>query len=118
MGPYASGDECFISHIWKQPAYYEIKVKAKDQYDESDWSNSQDVNINWNQVWLFGRIENPRYEQDLILFNATSLKHLSLKPFEFNKYTNGEEFIVNKDYKGFIGTQFIFGKFAIIIFPN
>ncbi|PNX49535.1 MAG: hypothetical protein BV457_01290 [Thermoplasmata archaeon M9B1D] len=41
LGPYRSGDECTASHSWKIKGNYQIKVKAKDQWDyESEWSDS------------------------------------------------------------------------------
>ena len=30
IGPYHSGDECSISHIWNKQGSYNVKVKAKD----------------------------------------------------------------------------------------
>ncbi|RLF55919.1 MAG: hypothetical protein DRN27_10115 [Thermoplasmata archaeon] len=40
QGPFNSGDDCNISHIWNEKGSYQIKVKAKDMYDlESDWSD-------------------------------------------------------------------------------
>ena len=34
-----SGEEIYSSHIWTETGSYEVKVKAKDEYDyESDWA--------------------------------------------------------------------------------
>ena len=39
VGPYASGEEQTVSHIWDEKGYYTIKVKAKDIIGaESDWA--------------------------------------------------------------------------------
>jgi len=39
MGPYASGEEVIVSHIWTEQDTYTIKVKAQDEYGlESDWA--------------------------------------------------------------------------------
>ena len=39
IGPYESGSNVTISHVWEKRGAYELKVKAKDTYDvESDWS--------------------------------------------------------------------------------
>ncbi len=39
IGPYNSGEDAEISHIWTETGIYSIKVKAVDIYDEeSDWT--------------------------------------------------------------------------------
>ncbi len=64
MGPYASGEEVTVSHIWTEQDTYTIKVKAKDTYDaESDWATlevsmpmNKPFNFNFNLIsWLFER---------------------------------------------------------------
>lgn len=46
VGPYDSGDQGNMSHIWTEPGVYEIKVKAKDENEsESDWSNPLRITI-------------------------------------------------------------------------
>jgi hypothetical protein len=45
LGPYNSGDTCTVSHTWMNPGIYHVKVKAKDSYDESNWSDSLSVAI-------------------------------------------------------------------------
>ena len=50
LGPYESGKECIVSHIWSEKGEYEIKVKAKDTYDlESDWSEPLVVSMPKNK---------------------------------------------------------------------
>jgi subtilisin family serine protease len=40
MGPYDSGIECNVSHIWFEGGSYQVKVKAIDEYNlESYWSD-------------------------------------------------------------------------------
>ena len=65
MGPYASGEEVIVSHIWTEQDTYTIKVKAKDTYDaESDWATlevsmpmNKPFNFNFNLLsWLFERL--------------------------------------------------------------
>ena len=49
-GPYNSGQTCTQSHEWTDLGSYDVKVKAKDQYnEESGWSNPLTVTIN-NQL--------------------------------------------------------------------
>jgi len=66
-GPYASGEEVIVSHIWTEQDTYTIKVKAKDTYDaESDWATlevsmpmNKPFNFNFNPLsWLFERFPN------------------------------------------------------------
>lgn len=45
LGPYGSGDTCTASHTWTNPGVYQVKVKAKDPYNESSWSDSLSVAI-------------------------------------------------------------------------
>lgn len=40
LGPYDSGQVITVNHTWEKWGYYEIKVKAKDEWGvESDWSD-------------------------------------------------------------------------------
>lgn len=42
IGPYTSGSEVDVSHIWTHEGSYDFKVKAKDPYDaESDWTTNK-----------------------------------------------------------------------------
>ncbi|KYK32081.1 MAG: hypothetical protein AYK22_00545 [Thermoplasmatales archaeon SG8-52-3] len=46
IGPYSSGEEVNVSHIWENPDTYEIKAKSMDfTYAESDWSEPLIINI-------------------------------------------------------------------------
>ena len=64
-GPYNSGEEINSSHIWSSRGYYNIRVKARDEYwHESEWSNPLSVTMSktkmFNQLpkiilWLFER---------------------------------------------------------------
>lgn len=46
-GPFVSGEECNISHIWNEKGSYEIRVKAKDLFEnESPWSDPSTFRIN------------------------------------------------------------------------
>ncbi len=48
VGPYNSGEEVTVSHIWNEKGSYEIKVKAIDEYGaQSDWAT---LPIN---IWKF-----------------------------------------------------------------
>ncbi|UCF49451.1 MAG: PQQ-binding-like beta-propeller repeat protein [Thermoplasmatales archaeon] len=50
IGPYASGEEVTVDHTWDEEGSYQIKAKAKDNYDdESGWSEF-DVEIPRNRA--------------------------------------------------------------------
>ncbi len=45
-GPYNSGDTGNASHVWKEEGSFEVRVKAKDEYDrESNWSEPHTITI-------------------------------------------------------------------------
>ncbi|UCD13498.1 MAG: PKD domain-containing protein [Thermoplasmatales archaeon] len=45
IGPYGSGELCSTSHTWQTPGTYNITVKAKDNYVESEWSEQLLINM-------------------------------------------------------------------------
>ena len=53
LGPYDSGKKVTASHIWNEKESYNIKVKAKDVYDEeSPWSDPLPIIIPKNKPYL------------------------------------------------------------------
>ena len=79
LGPYTSGQTSLASHIWNELGDYEIRVKAKDNYNaESEWSEPHTISIVENQPpdkvttdgpkWGFGGVE---YE---FIFTSTDLE--------------------------------------------
>jgi len=45
IGPFPSGIPVQESHAWDEVGIYNIRVKAKDNYSESDWSTPHPINI-------------------------------------------------------------------------
>ena len=45
LGPYASGTICKANYTWIRGGDYNITVKARDKYGESDWSNPLQIHI-------------------------------------------------------------------------
>jgi outer membrane protein assembly factor BamB len=46
LGPFDSGMVCSASHTWSSKGTYDIRVKAKDEFDaESDWSDPLSLNL-------------------------------------------------------------------------
>lgn len=52
VGPFNSGTEGQASHTWNQKGDYEIKVKAKDEYesDETEWSDPLTISMPRNKA--------------------------------------------------------------------
>ena len=45
-GPYKSGETAELAHTWNEPGTFQVRVKAKDEYDrESIWSDPHNLNI-------------------------------------------------------------------------
>lgn len=46
FGPFNSGYELTTSHIWTETGIYNVRIQAKDTYDqESDWVESSSINM-------------------------------------------------------------------------
>ncbi|MCJ7570465.1 MAG: PKD domain-containing protein [Candidatus Thermoplasmatota archaeon] len=118
-GPYSSGQQISLKHIWQDDGSYNIKIKSKDIHEyESDWSQSHPVNVIWNQAFLFGKHEIINQTEDKIVFKALSIKYLTSDPFRIKIYNNEESIIVSTDSTGFIGKGFVFGKFLVAYIPD
>jgi len=50
VGPFVSGAVASATHIWNERGTYEIKVKAMDTCEESDWSEPLEVSMPKNTV--------------------------------------------------------------------
>ncbi len=118
-GPYSSGQEISLKHIWENDGNYNIKAKSKDIYEyESDWSESYQVTIGWNQAFLFGKQEIINQTDDKVMLKALSIIYLSSNPFGFNLYNDEEIITVSTDSSGFIGNSLIFGRFLVAYIPD
>ncbi|MDH7517461.1 MAG: PKD domain-containing protein [Candidatus Thermoplasmatota archaeon] len=45
LGPYYSGDVCNVCHYWNNVKEYNVRVKARNNYRESEWSEPLKINI-------------------------------------------------------------------------
>ncbi len=46
VGPYNSGDSCFVSYAWSVVGTYGVKVQAQDEYGQtSDWSPASTITM-------------------------------------------------------------------------
>ena len=118
-GPYSSGQEISLKHIWQDDGSYNIKAKSKDIHDyESEWSQNYQVNIIWNQAFLFGKHEILNQTDDKIILKALSIKYLTSNPFRIKIYNDEETITISADNTGFIGNSFIFGRFLVAYIPD
>lgn len=70
IGPYNSGEQVRVNHIWDDDGSYLLKVKAKDPYDaESDWTI--------NEVRMPYNVDNPFVN----LLEKLSIRFPFLEPF-------------------------------------
>jgi len=66
VGPYLSGEEVTVSHIWNEKGNYIIKVKSKDIYDAESQFSSLNINIPRYRSRIFSLIENFPFMQKII----------------------------------------------------
>ena len=53
IGPFNSGQTTSASHVWDTQGSYQVKVKAKDEYDdESVWSDPLSISMPKNRLLL------------------------------------------------------------------
>jgi PKD repeat protein len=71
MGPYGSGATCTASHSWTDVGTYEVSVKAKNRYKESDDSPTFEVKIGGPSEKPFGSTSVKRYQTRLYTTTAT-----------------------------------------------
>ncbi|MEF8848937.1 MAG: PKD domain-containing protein [Candidatus Thermoplasmatota archaeon] len=118
LGPYWSNEKCQQEYVWNKKGSYKIKVKAKDEKGyESNWSAHLSINIDWNYVFIFGRINDKQEKTDTIEFNSDFLILLTSNPFVINFYFNDEKIVVSKNISGLIVSNFVMGQFKICSLP-
>ena len=82
LGPYTSGISCEILHIFEQSGAYDIKVKAKDEYDgESAWSETFLIGISEPKVQI-------TIKEGLSIFGKkiSTVKNTGDEPFRISKF--------------------------------
>jgi hypothetical protein len=103
IGPYNSDEEIILSHIWSENGIYEIKTKAKDVFDMSEWSDPLLVamgNLAPNAPSITGPTNGKKGEEYEYTFVSTDLNGHDIKYYiEWGDYieewtdfyTSGEE---------------------------
>jgi hypothetical protein len=115
IGPFESGQEESLIRYWTTAGTFEVKVKARDPYDEeSPWSSPLCVNIfTLTRLTMFGLISEKNETEDFISCNA---KFLIILPSSLRLYRSGENIMISKSsMAGFVGNRFVFGKFNAVI---
>jgi len=70
--------------------------------------------IVFNKAFLIGRITNiDTFSDTRISFQAQFLRCIQLSPFEFHRYTLGEDIMITKPYLGLLTPRFAFGIFNV-----
>jgi Arylsulfotransferase (ASST) len=115
IGPVSSGYSVVASHHWETPGTYVIRVKAIDMNTtmESEWSEPLLVHIQWNMVFLIGRLDEMHRHNETISFFANSLLYLDMHPFEWIRYSSGVYMIVSAKYVGILTSRICIGRFQL-----
>jgi hypothetical protein len=118
LGPYASGAVANATHTWATDGQYQIKVKAKDV-----WGNT---NNNWSEpttaymtlpTRMYGLITTKTITGNITSFNAKFV--FWIRPGSGLKILKQLETIVVPANHGFVGKHLIAGKFnAALILEN
>ena len=116
LGPVLSGDMISLSHGWNEKGTYNVKIKAKDIYDDiSNWSEPIIVHIiddsDLKNSLMFGLINNSNDDEDFTTFSANIVLSINLNTFDFKIYNSNEQIVISNDYLGYIEERFLFGCF-------
>jgi PKD repeat protein len=103
LGPYDSGDPCSGSHTWNDEDTFDIKVKARDSYEEeSEWSDPLSVSMpkgksndnEWNMIIAIGECDGISFAGLSHFFNIWFTRQpINLQVLEDTRITiNGREY--------------------------
>jgi hypothetical protein len=113
IGPFSSGITITTSHIWDERGSYEIRIKAKDQLDESSWSDPLLISMprvnNYNQIY---KILILMLEKIPIIKTSFSNFYFSIISIFENNPPN-KPIIPNGEINGKIGTQYMYSSSTI-----
>ena len=111
-GPFGSGNDVILNHIWQNEGVYTVKAKAKDKYDyESEWSEETQITVGWQEAFIMGKIISKEIKGDTTEIIVNSIIYKTSDPFSIKRYNSEEVIILSNDYKGILGSKIIFGKF-------
>jgi parallel beta-helix repeat protein len=87
---------------------YQIVASKTGYTSDNDTILVKDVPQESVRAFIFGKITNLSSQGDYITFEAVKTRVITFSPPSFNTYVSGEQFTISKDYKGWVGTRFIF----------
>ena len=116
FGPYSSGERINVSHSWATKGIYEIRVKAKDVYDEeSQWSEPFTTEMLGTQpTLLLGIIKNRQAYENYYLFNPVVL---IMFPSDSVIVTSGT-YLLKTGYHGYLGRGLVVAMGEIAVLPD
>lgn len=111
-GPFGSGNDILLNHIWENEGIYTIQAKAKDKYNyESEWSEEYEITIGWQEAFIIGKLDGKEEGNDTSKISVYSITYITKNPFSIKRYNSGEIIVISNDYKGILSNKFILGKF-------
>lgn len=94
---------------------YPIVASKPGYTSDSDTILVKDVTQEFVRAIIIGKIMNLSSMGDYITFETVKIFVIKLSPFSINTYESGEQFMISKDYKGWVGTRFILSLCEIVI---
>jgi hypothetical protein len=96
------------------PISFFIKTKAQDASfasSESEYIHVNITEINVKPTFLFGSIKSVEQEEDYSFITVNKVLSFQLLPPKIRILSFDEEIVISNDYKGFLGSRFIVGRF-------
>ena len=91
--------------------YYSVDLAGNVEAEKSKTFIIDLSDIILRASLIVGQIRNLSIINNLIVFNAVSIRYFSFSPFDFGIYDSGEQIIVSNKFIGLLTFGFIFGFF-------
>jgi parallel beta-helix repeat protein len=117
-GDGASGVGETITHIYLLSGTYNVTLTVVDDNSAEDVITKEitiEKEPEFQTAIIFGRITNLSTQGEYTTFEAVKTRVITFSPFNYKTYVSGEKFTLSKDYKGWVGTRFIFTLCKILI---
>jgi outer membrane protein assembly factor BamB len=108
-----TGEPIPFSKAWGEGHHF-IRLRAKDENNEwSDWEilEIDILNIEVKPTYLFGSFQGIVIDDIYSIISTKIMFSLQFNPLWIRILLPGEKIIISNDYIGFIGSQFLFGRF-------
>jgi PKD repeat protein len=99
-----------ITHRYPATGTYDVTLMVTDNdgINNSITKRIAVEELNFQKVFIFGKITNISTQGEYITFDAVRIGIAAFFPFNFTIYLSGENFTIAKEYRGFVGARFIF----------